>query len=86
MAEAAMIKAALWLKKLMAAFDEAQRTMQLYSNNQPRGEVSFQYGSTADMLADKLTKALPRPKLKSTEPSQGWWSSRCDCVESGGVL
>jgi hypothetical protein len=93
MAEAATIKEALWLKKLMAAFNEAQGTMQLYCDNQgaiallknptshsrakhidvhhhfarervARGEVSFQYCPTADMLADMLTKALPRPKFQ----------------------
>jgi hypothetical protein len=71
MAEAATIKEALWLKKLMAAFNEAQGTMQLYSDNQARGEVSFQYCSTADMLADKLTKALPRPKYQEHRAKSG---------------
>lgn len=36
-----------------------------------RGEVSFQYCSTADMLADMFTKALPRPKFQEHRAKLG---------------
>jgi Reverse transcriptase (RNA-dependent DNA polymerase) len=50
-----------------------------------RGEVTFTYIKTSDMLADALTKALPKPAFQASCQSWGLYD-RAASNPSGGVL